>query len=634
LLVLLHSRLSGLSPFAGNDDYETLGKREKVRLGLRSGRFRQRVRRGAGLHQEPASQTPEKRLTVHEALDHPWLQRAAEGLDKRIPASRYDKLRQKMQDLHMHETSFDRREAVPRFVLRSKNAYCLEGQNAVFECKVLSISPPIVTWARNDEALMQSVKYMQRYAGHDFSLKINRVKPEDGGDYQEATIKLHVEPMAPKDNLEPAERTPRPRKSPSPLPELWKEPDRPAKEGGFVKLSCTFDGLPPPEVFWTKDGRELQPRGKDYNLQVVSGVASLEIFLRQHAGLRPLFGPGEDETQCKLDVCESRVKSAGSGGSGVRFKESMSASTGSARPTRDRSAGGAGGGSSTIVEEKYSLEFESTSTSSTSRTEMRSSTSATSVSRASERSSRQKQTEISTSSASEAPKAAPEVTKKLPAALTAKEGDRVELSCTFNAAADDIGIAWDLDGKPAQAEEGALEIRTLLLPDALVEDSGLYTCTARQVGASAKTSCRLTVEAPKAQAAQVKIDAHRASLSVKDGEPFELALKASGGVTAVRWTANGKPVSADFEQVSDPASGAFLLKSVEALFPDDSGQYRAELLAADSAVAAVAQCSVRVAPPPDEPDAPSELLETFPESATVQAGAAVTVACKAKLPGL
>uniref|UniRef100_A0A1I8H545 TITIN protein n=1 Tax=Macrostomum lignano TaxID=282301 RepID=A0A1I8H545_9PLAT len=438
--VLAYVLLSGLSPFAGNDDYETLGNVKKCDWDFDRDAFASVSDEARDFIKSLLVRRPEKRLTVHEALDHPWLQRAAEGLDKRIPPAatiNYGRrckicisLRKlRMKEFQMHETSFDRREAVPRFVLRSKNAYCLEGQNAVFECKVLSISPPIVTWARNDEALMQSVKYMQRYyAGHDFSLKINRVKPEDGGDYQvkaensfgrkEATIKLHVEPMAPKDNLS----RPRGRQDP----------------GSAVAAARAVD----------RTGRPRSPSrcgiASFRRAALSSSAAPLTACRRRRCS---------GQRTCKLDVCESRVKSAGSGGSGVRFKESMSVDRLSETYSRSQRSG-AGGGSSTIVEEKYSLEFESTSTSSTSRTEMRSSTSATSP-RVGAELPAETDGDIHVISV-RGPKAAPEVTKKLPAALTAKEGDRVELSCTFNAAADDIGIAWDLDGKPAQAEEGAL----------------------------------------------------------------------------------------------------------------------------------------------------------------------------------
>jgi len=36
-------------------------------------------------------------MTVHEALDHPWLREDREGLDSRIPSSRWDDIRQRIR---------------------------------------------------------------------------------------------------------------------------------------------------------------------------------------------------------------------------------------------------------------------------------------------------------------------------------------------------------------------------------------------------------------------------------------------------------------------------------------------------------------------------------------------------------
>jgi hypothetical protein len=40
----------------------------------------------------------------------------------------------------------DRREAAPRFVLRPRNAHVLEGNNAEFDCRIIAVSPPVVSW--------------------------------------------------------------------------------------------------------------------------------------------------------------------------------------------------------------------------------------------------------------------------------------------------------------------------------------------------------------------------------------------------------------------------------------------------------------------------------------------------------
>lgn len=42
--------------------------------------------------------------------------------------------------------SSDRREAAPRFILRPRNAHVLEGQNAEFDCRIIAVSPPTVSW--------------------------------------------------------------------------------------------------------------------------------------------------------------------------------------------------------------------------------------------------------------------------------------------------------------------------------------------------------------------------------------------------------------------------------------------------------------------------------------------------------
>jgi hypothetical protein len=130
-------------------------------------------------------------MTIHDALDHPWLREERPERDSRIPSSRFDNVRQRIRDRyagypdpviglgrmgawsslrknrpqeHNIYDSFwgenlliksnyifnnyviDRREAAPRFVLRPRNAQVLEGNNADFDCRIIAVSPPIVSW--------------------------------------------------------------------------------------------------------------------------------------------------------------------------------------------------------------------------------------------------------------------------------------------------------------------------------------------------------------------------------------------------------------------------------------------------------------------------------------------------------
>ena len=88
-----------------------------------------------------------------------------------------------MKKYHLTESEFDRREAAPRFILKPHNCTAPAGQSARFECRVFAPSPPLVIWLKEDIALTQSVKFMQKMssANNTYELKINRVKLEDKG---------------------------------------------------------------------------------------------------------------------------------------------------------------------------------------------------------------------------------------------------------------------------------------------------------------------------------------------------------------------------------------------------------------------------------------------------------------------
>uniref|UniRef100_A0A1I8J9R7 non-specific serine/threonine protein kinase n=1 Tax=Macrostomum lignano TaxID=282301 RepID=A0A1I8J9R7_9PLAT len=657
--VLAYVLLSGLSPFAGNDDCDTLNNVKRCDWDFGKDAFNNRK--------------PEKRLTVHAALDHPWLLSKQDGMDKRIPPSRYEKFRQRMQDLHpnwfgnlgiarladfgslkklrmkdysIHETTFDRKEAAPRFVMRSRNAYCVEGQNAVFECKVLSVSPPLVSWFRGDEALAQSLKYMQRYAGNDFSLKVNRVKKCDAGEYRvraensfgsrEVTIQLHVEPIANRETMEPPEIPfiSRKKKSPTPLLELWREPDRPARitfplrnrfiqEGGFVKLSCTFDGFPAPNVVWLKDGAELSAKSKtDCILKIDSGVTSLEFYSStvQDSGsytVRVENAKGADETTCKLDVYggRTRLNSVGAGRafSVTRQKDSFSVDrfTTESFSTMSRTKKMSTINGGIIHEERYYLETHRTGS------------------------------KLSNAKIL----AVPKCTKPLAPNVQVTEGENVQMGCEFEG--EELEINWDLNRVNIRPE-GTTQIKTIngtsniTLFEAVLRDSGLYTCAATNSSGTEKTSCSLHVaEKPKTTVnnnhhqAPVRIQEHPRSIIVNDGDPFELIVRLESGDPGLcaRWTLDGSPVSDDFEIVSDPSAGVFRLKSPEALYPDDSGNYRVELL---PETGLATQCTVCVRPPPEEEAEDKlgshRLFESFPNSVTIDEGESVVVSCRTKQP--
>ena len=132
-------------------------------------------------------------MTVHDALDHPWLREDHPERNSRIPSNRFDDIRQRIrnryvpspdptiglgrmadwsslrknkpQDYKIYNSFWgktspsvlcilvfvvlhlvDRREAAPRFILRPRNAHVLEGNNADFDCRIIAVSPPVVSW--------------------------------------------------------------------------------------------------------------------------------------------------------------------------------------------------------------------------------------------------------------------------------------------------------------------------------------------------------------------------------------------------------------------------------------------------------------------------------------------------------
>jgi len=48
---------------------------------------------------------------------------------------------------------------------------------------VIGLATATLSWYHNNAELRQSVKFMKRYAGEDFTFIINRVKLDDRGEY-------------------------------------------------------------------------------------------------------------------------------------------------------------------------------------------------------------------------------------------------------------------------------------------------------------------------------------------------------------------------------------------------------------------------------------------------------------------
>ncbi|XP_026681919.1 twitchin-like [Diaphorina citri] len=247
--------------------------------------------------------------------------------------SQYSSLRKLQIDrFSIQDTSFDRRQAAPRFVIKPQSAFCYEGQSVKFTCRVIAIATPTLTWFHNNQELKQSVKFMKRYAGDDYTFVINRTKMEDRGEYiiraenhygyREEVVFLNVQPI--------------PKTIPAYVPEVqqvrrreplqitfWQETVESAPNFTFLlrprvmqvrqtcKLLCCLSGKPPPTVKWYKGNRELSKR--DYSMSYSDGVVSMEIIdcKPEDSGEYKCVATnkhGTDETNCVV-IVESEEES-------------------------------------------------------------------------------------------------------------------------------------------------------------------------------------------------------------------------------------------------------------------------------------------------------------------------------------
>ncbi|CAF1652343.1 unnamed protein product, partial [Adineta ricciae] len=209
--VLTYVILSGLSPFGGDNEDQTKDSIRKCDLHFPNDVFGGISDDGKDFIKKLLLKNRNARMTIHDALDHPWLREDRPEFDSRIPSSRYDDVRRRIRgryadypdpaiglgrmanwsslrknkpaDYKIYSTSWDRREAAPRFVVRPRNAHVLEGNNAEFDCRILAVSPPVVSWFRDNLEIRQSTKHLKKYDRNNYKLEIKRCVKDDKGEY-------------------------------------------------------------------------------------------------------------------------------------------------------------------------------------------------------------------------------------------------------------------------------------------------------------------------------------------------------------------------------------------------------------------------------------------------------------------
>lgn len=352
-LILVNS-LSGLSPFAGENDIQTLKNVKECSWNFDEKAFHFISEEGKDFIRNLLISKTERRMTVHECLRHPWLGGDRYKHTQKIAQQRYfsfrDNLRQKYEQYKnyilpigrlaeysslrklfvkkydIQETSFDRRQAAPRLVIRPSSQFCYEGESVQFYCRCIATATPILTWSHNNIELRQSVKYMKRYIGNDYYFIINRVKLEDRGEYiiraenhygaREEIIFLNVHSL-PKQQAKYVQGPTLLRRREPLRYNFWQQESESAPHFTFLlrprvmqtrdtcKLLCCLSGKPVPSVKWYKDGNEL---GKyEYAMYYADGVVAMEIVDCKPANsgkysCKATNCHGTDETDCVVIV--------------------------------------------------------------------------------------------------------------------------------------------------------------------------------------------------------------------------------------------------------------------------------------------------------------------------------------------
>ncbi|OTF83012.1 twitchin-like protein, partial [Euroglyphus maynei] len=359
--VLTYVLLSGLTPFAGDNDIETLKNIKACHWEFDPDAFKNISEQGKDFICRLLTKEKEKRMTAHECLEHPWLKQLEIPHTDAISARKYQDIRdrtrakypswdralvplghianysslRKLQDekYKLHDVFLDRRELLPRFVLKPQSTIAYEGQSAKFFCRVIAAAPPTLSWYREGMELRQSVKFMKRYAESDYTFVINRCKLEDRGEYiihaenhygsREEPVFLNVLPLPREQYKLPVESEPRRRRQ-EPSRTWLDEPSDSAPHFTFflrtriiqmgigVRLLCCLTGKPWPQIRWLKDGRELSK--SEYTMKSADGVVTLDIVScrMEDAGKYTCIASnplGTAETSCAIVVEPKRLVS-------------------------------------------------------------------------------------------------------------------------------------------------------------------------------------------------------------------------------------------------------------------------------------------------------------------------------------
>ncbi|XP_035779466.1 twitchin-like isoform X8 [Anopheles albimanus] len=650
--VLAYVLVSGLSPFAGETDIDTLKNIKQGTWEFDEVAFRDVSEECKDFIRRLLIKNKEKRMTAHECLSHVWLSDTYNSSTSVISIERYkqirDLIRRKyenwasfvlplgrlseysalrkllIQKYKIIETSVDRRQAAPRFVIRPQSAFCYEGQSCKFYCRVIGVATPVLTWYHNNQELKQSVKFMKRYAGDDYYFIINRVKLDDRGEYiiraenhygaREEVIFLNVHPMSKQVPIYKPETLTIRKREPSPRP-FWQEEADSAPSFTFAlrprvmqlrdtcKLLCCVAGKPMPTCKWYKNGRELSRY--EYTMTHTDGVVTMEIIDTkvEDCGEYKCVAVnhlGKAETSCVVIVEDHRAEQL----LAAKQAETKRPTIKKPEPSSTSSSGARLGAP---------------------------------INEARSRNSTREIMPLQSDSLMHPP----EFTKKLKDVVAA-DGEPLQLNCHVNG--DPLPqIVWTKDGKKLSSSD-VIDIKyksgiaSLRINELFPEDKGVYVCTAKNSMGESSTQCTLDVKKgptstarPEGKGVPIKapaINKHAESGYHKDGSEVFISCSIScADPFNVIWLHDNREIknSADFEYLND---GDIYTLHIAEIFPEDAGTYTCE--AFNKGGESFSSCSISVLAPEDQKE--KATFAKFPSSLSVLDGAKAVFSCETYEP--
>nr|XP_006823011.1 PREDICTED: titin-like [Saccoglossus kowalevskii] len=215
--VMAYILLSGLSPFLGDDDQETLRNVSKSEWDFDEEAFDDISDEALDFIEKLLVKEKPQRMSVQEAIRHPWLKMQTDE-DARRKARKLctDKLREfherrrphgagdtllgigrlahmgSLQAVHkayrgksLYERLLymDILDAAPRFVIPLENQSALEGHAGRFECEVSALTEPLITWYKDNRMLKIGLKYRMFYDDRHYTLVVMDTGIDDVGQY-------------------------------------------------------------------------------------------------------------------------------------------------------------------------------------------------------------------------------------------------------------------------------------------------------------------------------------------------------------------------------------------------------------------------------------------------------------------